>query len=194
MRSTSEVRPPAGCGIGFWTSVARSGSFRGLAARDSTRTEAGFPLYGHEFAGSHDINPFEADYGSYVKLHKPFFVGRKLAVSAYRERNRSIVRFKSEPGGRRVQENATVLDRNGTVIGTVTSCVSLGEAQIGLALLDRVTLEPGTSIGLLNPPSEKMTGKTMVDLQVGDRLPPLVRATVLPRLLSQETAPESSGV
>ena len=142
----------------------------GLAARDSTRTEAGFPLYGHEFAGPHGIDAFEADYGSYVKLHKPFFVGRKRSVVAYRERSRSIVRFESEPGARRVREGATVLDRNGSVIGRVTSCVSLGETQIGLALLERAAPEPGTPIGLLNPASEKTAGKPMAELEIGDRL------------------------
>ncbi len=165
----------------------------GLAARDSTRTEAGFPLYGHEFAGPHHIDPFEADYGSYVKLHKPFFVGRKRSVAAYRNRSRSIVRFEAEPGARRVQEGGTVLDRNGSVIGRVTSCVSLGETQIGLALLERAAPEPGTAIGLLNPPSGETAGKAMTELRIGDRVPPLVRATVLPRLLAQETTPESGG-
>jgi glycine hydroxymethyltransferase len=165
----------------------------GLAARDSTRTEAGFPLYGHEFAGPYGVDPFEADYGSYVKLHKPFFIGRAHCVTAYRESKRAIIRFQCESGARRVQEGASVLDRNGAVVGRVTSCVSLGETQIGLALLERPGLEPGGSIALLNPPGEKAAGKTIADLQIGDRVPPLVRATVLPRLLAQETAPESGG-
>jgi len=154
----------------------------GLASRDSTRTEAGFPLYGHEFAGGHNINPFEAGYGSYVKLHKPFFIGRSHCVTAYRQISRTIIRFESEAGSRRVLEGARVLDRSGAVIGRVTSCVSLGETQVGLALLDRPHLEPGSSISLLNLPSEAMATRTMADLQTGDRVPPVVRATVLERL------------
>jgi len=155
----------------------------GLAARDSTRTEAGFPLYGHEFAGPHEVNPFEADYGSYVKLHKPFFVGRSRAVVAYGERKRSVVRFESEPGARRIREGAHVLDRNGTVIGRVTSAVSLGETQIGLALLERIRVEPGTPITLLNPPTDKGSERAIGELKTGDRIPPAVRATVLSRLM-----------
>ena len=165
----------------------------GLAARDSTRTEAGFPLYGHEFAGPHGIDPFEADYGSYVKLHKPFFIGRSPSVIAYRSRSRAIIRFETEAGARRIRERAFVLDRNGAVIGRVTSCVSLGATQIGLALIDRVKLEAGTSIALLNPPGDEAAGKTIADLRVGDRLPPSVRAIVLPRLLNREALPESGG-
>ncbi len=163
----------------------------GLAARDSTRTEAGFPLYGHEFASRHDINAFEADYGSYVKIHKPFFVGRGPSVAAYRNQTRSIVRFACESGARRVQDGAAVLDRSGAVVGRVTSCVSLGDTQIGMALLERASLEPGTAIALFNPPGEKAAEKPLKDLRVGDRLPPRIRATVLPRLLSQEvTTPD----
>jgi len=163
----------------------------GLAARDSTRTEAGFPLYGHEFAGEKKINAFEADYGSYVKLHKPFFVGRERCVIDFREQRRSIVRFRAEPGARRVQDGATVLDRGGAIIGTVTSCISLGETQIGLALLERTGIEPETAISLLNPPAGTTGEKRLADLQVGDRVPPVIRAVVVHRLLSQELAEAS---
>ncbi len=165
----------------------------GLAARDSTRTEAGFPLYGHEFAGARDVNAFEAAYGSYIKLHKPFFVGRGSSVAAYRALKRSIVRFRAEPGARRVQLGASVLDRNGAVVGQVTSCVSLGDVQVGLALLERTGVEPGTSISLLNPPGGKTTEKPISQLAVGDRVPPLARAVVLPRLLSQERLEVGKG-
>ncbi|MBC8098459.1 MAG: serine hydroxymethyltransferase, partial [Armatimonadetes bacterium] len=46
----------------------------GLAARDSLRTEAGLPLYGHELAGDLKLNPADAGFEGYVKLSKPFFV------------------------------------------------------------------------------------------------------------------------
>jgi len=32
-------------------------------------------LYGHELAGPFGINPIEAGFSGYVKLHKPFFIG-----------------------------------------------------------------------------------------------------------------------
>lgn len=51
----------------------------GLAARDSTRTEAGLPLYGHEMAGAQNLNPADAGFGSFVKMYKPFFIGRRAS-------------------------------------------------------------------------------------------------------------------
>ena len=67
----------------------------GLAARDSTRTEAGLPLYGHELAGDLGLNPDDAGFGSYVKLWKPFFVGRApLSSPIEAGRDRVVVRFR----------------------------------------------------------------------------------------------------
>jgi glycine hydroxymethyltransferase len=151
----------------------------GLASRDSTRTEAGLPLYGHDLAGSHRVNPFESGFGSYVKLHKPFFVGRKACVEAYRSPKREIVRFEvAVPGARPVRPGAAVADRAGTVLGHVTSCVSLGETQVGMALLDQVGLPIGTPLSLLNPPHGKAEAqKAVTDLSSGDRVNLPISAT-----------------
>jgi glycine hydroxymethyltransferase len=51
----------------LWDAILEAGRARGviatgLGARDSTRTEAGFPLYGHELAGEFDIGPHGAGY------------------------------------------------------------------------------------------------------------------------------------
>ena len=158
----------------------------GLASRDSTRTEAGFPLYGHELAGPYSMNPFEAGFGSYVKLHKPFFIGRSTCVANYVKRERSLIRFSVDAGARRVQTGATVLDRAGTVIGHVTSCVSLSEEQIGLALVNQLTLEAGTSLTLINPPRGEQAPAVSGELQLGDRVTPSIVGTVLPRFKTRE--------
>jgi len=153
----------------------------GLAARDSTRTEAGLPLYGHELGGPHQIDPFEAGFGSYVKLHKPFFIGRSACIAAYTEQRREVARFEIEPGARPVREGAAILDRNGTVLGRVTSCVSIGEHQVGLGVLDRRGTPPGTPIHLISAPRRREAEKTISDLAPGDRIAVAVRGTIVPR-------------
>jgi len=163
----------------------------GLASRDSTRTEAGLPLYGHELAGPYAMNPFEAGFGSYVKLHKPFFTGRAQCVSDYVDRNRSLIRFRVNAGERRVQTGAAVLDRVGTVIGHVTSCVSLGERQIGLALVNKLTIDPGTVLSMMNPPRGNQSSTVMGELQLGDRITPPISATVLPRFMARGMLPQA---
>ena len=62
----------------------------GLGARDSTRTEAGLPLYGHELAGKHGINPMEAGYAGFVKLHKPYFIGRRRLIESLDARKMKV--------------------------------------------------------------------------------------------------------
>jgi glycine hydroxymethyltransferase len=162
----------------------------GLASRDSTRTEAGLPLYGHELAGPYAMNPFEAGFGSYVKLHKPFFVGRVKCVDDYVNRKRTLIRFGVDAGARRVQAGAAVLDRVGTVIGKVTSCVSLSETQVGLALVNKLSLTAGEPLSLINPP-RKGQSQTPAPLQLGDRITPPIAGTVLSRFRMRELMPKA---
>ena len=109
----------------------------GLAARDSTRTEAGLPLYGHELAGDHNLNPADAGFGSYVKVWKPFFIGRDAFITNEAARKRKVVRFRmDEKGVRRPETGDPIMDKRGKVIGTVTSCAIDKEGYLlGLALV-----------------------------------------------------------
>ncbi len=50
----------------------------GLGARDTLRTEAGYPLYGHELSES--ITPLEAGLDRFVALDKPRFCGREALL------------------------------------------------------------------------------------------------------------------
>ena len=147
----------------------------GLAARDSLRCEAGLPLWGHELAGDHGVLPHEAGFGAYVKLHKPFFIGRKAYVEALEKWEREIVRFGVPAGTRPVRAGAAVTDRGGRVIGWVTSCVATPKGnQVGMALVWRRGLQEGTPIGLA-------LGTTPECLELGARLPWLVEGKVLSR-------------
>ncbi|MCA9909548.1 MAG: aminomethyltransferase family protein, partial [Anaerolineae bacterium] len=104
-------------------------------ARDSTRTEAGLPLYGHELAGPLDMNPGDAGFGSYVKLWKPFFVGKQAFIQHERERDSEIVRFRLERKGARPPHGGDrILNPDGEAIGTITSCsIDSERFQLGQA-------------------------------------------------------------
>jgi glycine hydroxymethyltransferase len=145
----------------------------GLAARDSTRTEAGLPLYGHELAGEHGVNPIEAGYGAFVKLHKPFFVGRAAMVQAAEQRRREIVRFQMKDKGiRAVRGGFPVVGARGDYAGVVTSCTLVEGVQTGLAIVDRAYAREGTPLAVFPLPRD---GKAQVekpksDLVSGDKV------------------------
>jgi glycine hydroxymethyltransferase len=165
----------------------------GLASRDSTRTEAGLPLYGHELAGHYAVNPYEAGFGAYVKLHKPFFIGRDACVTAYTKPRREIARFQVNAAGTRpIHSSAAVIDRNGLYLGRVTSCVSLGEIQVGLALLEKLDVTPGTPITLLNPPRSE-EARTVTTLEAGDRVAIPVPGTIISRFPEKAVLPKAGG-
>jgi len=74
----------------IWDLFAGSGvTVCGLGARDTLRTEAGMPLYGHEIDDS--TNPYEAGLGWTVSLAKEGFAGRE-----------ALTRIKAEPLARKL--------------------------------------------------------------------------------------------
>jgi glycine hydroxymethyltransferase len=155
----------------------------GLGARDSTRIEAGLPLYGHELAGDYDISPSEAGFAAYVKLHKPFFIGRKHSLDIELNKTMEVVRFRvNEAGVRALRAGDTVVNRRGQYIGRVTSCTLVGGRQIGLAYVGKRYNALDTEIGIFPlPHGKEKPAKAIKDLAKGDRVPLHVRATVLTR-------------
>ena len=175
--------------VWLWESLLEAGKPYGLlpcglASRDSTRTEAGLPLYGHELQGEHRVDPFEAGFGSYVKLHKSFFIGRAHCVERFTDRKRQVVRFEVEPGARPIREGAAMLDRNGAVFGRVTSCVVLGDKQVGLALVERLDLGAETPIHLLNP-TRGASLSAPGDLAIGSKVTVPVPGRIVPRFMTR---------
>jgi len=146
----------------------------GLGSRDSTRTEAGLPLYGHEMAGPLNINPIASGYPGYIKFHKPFFIGRKPLLEDEKKRTMEIVRFKmDEKGVKTVHNGDPVVNRKGQFIGCVTSAALVEGIQIGMAYVDRKYIAPGTLIGIFPMPHDEKADwaeKAKNKLAAGDKL------------------------
>ncbi len=66
----------------------------GLGSRDLLRTEAGLPLYGLKWAGELSLGVAEAGFGSYVKIYKPWFIGRDAFVAREKARKSVVARFR----------------------------------------------------------------------------------------------------
>jgi glycine hydroxymethyltransferase len=152
----------------FQTLIAAGATPCGLASRDSTRIEAGLPLYGHELGG--EYTPADAGFGGYIKLWKPFFVGKLAYLAREAKREAVITRFRMENKGVRApQPGAAILDRRGRVVGIVTSCSIDSEGyQLGQAYLKLEFAKEGTAIMVINPNQKEGGGKA--GYTMGDKL------------------------
>jgi len=154
----------------------------GLGARDSLRTEAGLPLYGHEMGGLLNLGVGEAGFGRFVKTYKPWFIGRKSFLNQEEEKAGGVVRFRfDEKRTRMAHLGDPVMDERGKVIGTVTSCAidSSGTLTGQAFVLDKYTQE-GTGIFIYQG-SPIEGGKPPANLKIGDRVTLPSRASVISR-------------
>jgi len=176
--------------VEFWRALIDKGEPfgivpTGLGSRDSTRTEAGFPLYGHELEGDFKVDPIEAGYGSFVKFHKPFFIGREQLLQRWlKPRKKQVCRFRvTTKTPRNIRPGDVVVERSGRYIGNVTSCAFIEGKLKGLALVESNFALSGKKIAIFPlPPGGKVPPSVAWDeVKKGDRLIVSERAIVLPR-------------
>jgi len=136
-----ELLPSSEGALTLWKALSESatkygGRPCGLGARDTLRTEMGYPLHGHEL--SLEISPVQASANWAVDWKKENFWGRSALLA------------EREAGARRVLRAITSLDRgipragmelkspNGDVVGVLTSGTFSPTLKvgIGLALVD----------------------------------------------------------
>ncbi len=143
------VHPDAAAAL-FNALVDQGATPCGLAARDSLRTEAGLPLYGLELAGELNLNPADAGFGAYVKLYKPFFIGKAAFIAHEGQRKHQISRFRLDNrGGRPAHLGDPIVSPRGRVVGKVTSCnIDSDGYQVGQALMEKDFRKPGTQLAL----------------------------------------------
>jgi aminomethyltransferase len=115
----------------------------GLGARDTLRTEMGYPLHGHEL--SLDITPVQARAGWAVGWAKPTFWGRDALVQE-REQGASRLLWGLESQDRGIPRQGMVVRTGDAEVGVVTSGTFSPSRRIGigLALLDRGVEEGAT--------------------------------------------------
>lgn len=165
----------------FWNAILKAGEKFGvkpigLGARDSLRTEAGLPLYGHEMGlgsgkmGQPDLSVAEGGFGSYVKTYKPYFIGREAYVAREKTRKGVVVRFRfTEKGVRMAHNGDPVVDRRGKAIGWVTSCAVDAEGFLtGQAYLDLKSAEEGTPVLVYQSAPDK-AGPAPLEMKLGDK-------------------------
>ncbi|GAB7069582.1 glycine cleavage system aminomethyltransferase GcvT [Mycobacterium hodleri] len=115
--------------------AAAGGEPAGLGARDTLRTEMGYPLHGHEL--SLDISPLQARCGWAIGWKKDAFWGREALLEEKQAGPRRVLRGLKALGRGVLRADMTVLDGDRpvgvTTSGTFSPTLKLG---IALALID----------------------------------------------------------
>jgi aminomethyltransferase len=132
-----ELLPAWDCAEALWKilviAIAKfDGRMCGLGARDTLRTEMGYPLHGHEL--SLDISPVQASAGWAVVFSKDEFRGKAaLEIEKLNGPKRILRALKSQDRGI-PRAGMPVLDEKGLVIGEVTSGTFSPSLKVGIAL------------------------------------------------------------
>ncbi|MCC6498283.1 MAG: glycine cleavage system aminomethyltransferase GcvT [Propionibacteriaceae bacterium] len=154
-----ELVVPAADAATVWDAVLAAGAEYdilpcGLGARDTLRTEMGYPLHGHDL--SPDISPVMANLGWAVGWNKDTFWGAE-ALREQRQAKAGRLLRGLKATGRGIPRPDMVVQVDGAVVGTITSGTFSPTLSVGIAL---ALLDRSVSLG------------DTVDVVVRDRLEP----------------------
>jgi aminomethyltransferase len=107
------------------------GQLAGLGARDTLRTEMGYPLHGHELSA--DISPLQARCGWAIGWKKGAFFGRDALLAEKEAGPRRLLRGLRAVGRGVLRPELTVLDGD-TKVGVTTSGTFSPTLKTGIAL------------------------------------------------------------
>ncbi|MEE3261379.1 MAG: glycine cleavage system aminomethyltransferase GcvT [Candidatus Latescibacterota bacterium] len=146
-----EIICPASETTSLWEALVARGVLPiGLGARDTLRTEMGYPLYGHEL--SEQIGPVEAGLAWALALDKETsFVGQQRLVDRQQGTQR-LLGLRIE--GKGIPRPGYEVSQEDQVVGSVTSGTYSPSLQAGiaLALVDTARIDPkrGAAIHVRN--------------------------------------------
>lgn len=137
-----ELVAPSSAAPGLWAALMeqvtqRGGLPAGLGARDTLRTEMGYPLHGNDL--SLDITPVMAGSAWAVGWEKESFWGKEALVAQRVAKESRVLKGLVVTGRGIPRAHCAVKDAEGTVVGEVTSGTfsPTRKEGIALALLDR---------------------------------------------------------
>ena len=132
-----ELLPTWGATQILWTELVSAlskfdGTVCGLGARDTLRTEMGYPLHGHEL--SLKITPIQASASWAVVLEKDKFKGKERLVAEKAAGPKTAIRAIKITDRGIPRAGMSVLDTSGNEIGIVTSGTFSPSLKTGIAL------------------------------------------------------------
>ncbi|HYP46771.1 MAG TPA: glycine cleavage system aminomethyltransferase GcvT [Propionibacteriaceae bacterium] len=132
-----ELVAPVNAAAGIWDALLEGGrplGLRpaGLGARDTLRTEMGYPLHGHEI--SPEITPVQARLGWAVGWQKDAFFGDRALRAEKATGPRRLLRGLRAVGRGIPRPGMAVLDTSAEPVGTVTSGTFSPSLKTGIAL------------------------------------------------------------
>ena len=132
-----ELLPTWGATQILWTELVSAlskfdGTVCGLGARDTLRTEMGYPLHGHEL--SLEITPIQASASWAVVLEKDRFKGKEKLIAEKASGPKTAMRAIKITDRGIPRAGMRVLDTKGNEIGIVTSGTFSPSLKTGIAL------------------------------------------------------------